>query len=207
MQHYYVKDGQIVAKGMRAVQNAMLADGKGWNDDNWFKTTGTAAKKAEGVYEGVPQDADPQPDFVNVVRLAAVYDAGSDTVTEPFALQEWPLEQARTAVKRRITEDQYHPARDKGVTVNGDLIATTNDARQELAAAVEKTAGGGTQKAVTRSGVPINLDTAGYAAVLAVVDAHRAACNDREHDLYILADAAATVADLRAIDIEAGWPT
>lgn len=122
-------------------------------------------------------------------------------VVEPFTLAELKANK-RTDLRRRFQQE-----RDKGVLVNGDLIATTHQARLELAALVENlTANGGTQKGVTRSGKRVVFDLATTTALLAAVDAHHAACNAVEYDFDAAIDAAADKAAIDAIDISVGWP-
>lgn len=109
--------------------------------------------------------------------------------------------------KRTALRSKFAQERDKGVLVNGDLIATTHAARIELAALVDNmTANGGTQKGVTRAGKRVVFDLATTTALLAAVDAHHAACNAREYDLDEAIEAAAEKAALDAIDISTGWP-
>lgn len=206
MKHAYVKDGQITATGTSSVRAAMVLDGKGSPDDAWFKTADAADKKAVGVYEVVDLRPGPQPDFVDTVPLALVYDAGADTVTQPYALQEWELERARTEVKRRITDLHRDCISNGSVDLAGNTFAAHNDAYNELEEAVER-AESAPFVAVTRAGDVVTFDLATAQAALAAVDAYRNACVDREAALYLLADAATTVADLRAINIKEGWPT
>lgn len=118
---------------------------------------------------------------------------------EPFTLAELKANK-RTDLRRRFQQE-----RDKGVTVNGDLIATTHAARQELAA-LSETIGGGSQKAVTRAGERVVLNKAAVDALLAAVDAHHAACNAREYDLDAAIESAADKAALDAVDITSEWP-
>lgn len=87
------------------------------------------------------------------------------------------------------------------------VIATSHEARQEIAAARAKTADGTIIPAVTRSGEAIEIEEQTAIAMLEAVDAHRAAAMKAEYDLTVEINAATTLDQLRAIDIEgAAWP-
>ena len=211
MQHAYVRDGAIAAVGIRAVRAAIIADGGPSYDDNWFKTIGTADKKAAGVYEVIDLDPGPQPDFVDKVKQGLVYDADAKTVSQPYALLEWPFERAREEVRRRLRA-RFRTALNKGVdvTVAPGVTAefqTGTEAQTELRGLITRLARvGGTQTFHTRSGAVVTADHAQAQAVYNAVEDYIAAINTTDATHGTAINAAATVADLRGIDIEAGWP-
>lgn len=152
------------------------------------------------------------------VQMSVSYDPASErlVVVSPFIagpgdvravqVEQLSLNDLKQA-KRAELRQRFTLERDKGVTVNGDLIATTHQARLELAALVENlTVSGGTQKGVTRSGKRIIFDLSTATAALAAVDAHHATCNATEYDLDAEIDAATTKEELEAIDLSVGWP-
>lgn len=122
------------------------------------------------------------------------------------------LEEEKATALLRVT-GLFKQARDQGVEIQlGEtplIVASTRDARVELKALVETLevlGQGATQKAVTRSGAPIEFDLATARSILAVVDAHHSLCNATEYDLVMQINAAQDSAVLEAIDLESPWP-
>ena len=118
--------------------------------------------------------------------------------------------------KRAALADLFRENRDGGttVTISGTPIdlATTHAAQQELREVATKLASGGTQNAVTRSGVPIVFTSALADTCLAAVVDHHSDCNDAEYDHAVAlntlesADPATSPATVDAYDITTGWP-
>lgn len=102
---------------------------------------------------------------------------------------------------------EFSSRRNAGVTVSGNVYATTNDGHQELKALKERLDRvGGTQKAVTRAGDFIEADATQATAIFTAVDDYIAACWTREYVLRVEIIAATDAAELEAIDITSGWP-
>lgn len=141
---------------------------------------------------------------------ASTFDKSGTVITETRTVQDFALEDAKAAHKVAATT-QFRFHRDAGIDLDlgagAFVVATTHDARQELAAVAARLASsGGTQAAVTRGGLAVQISAAAAAAMLAAVDDHHAAVNAREYALYEAIDAAEDVAAVRAIDVAAGWP-
>jgi len=205
MQHAYVRNGAIVAASRTAILEAILEDGGERRDPSWFDRTGSAEKKSLRVYEVNDQKPVTVPDFVDAVPLNLVYDGELDTVLQPYALQEMEVGAARILLKRRITEKHRDRILNGTVELSGKALATHNDAYSELEKAVVR-ATVAPFNAVTRAGDLVTFDPTTAHAALAAVDTYRDACVDREAVLYGQVASAVDVADLRAINIESGWP-
>ncbi len=205
MQHAYVRDGRIVATSKRAILNSIVEDGGPRHDRSWFDRTGTAGKRAIGVYEVIDQLPDSVPSLVDVVALSLVYDHHDDAVIQSYALQELEIDLARGTMKERITTTHRDLIRNGRVEFAGSTLSTHNDAYSELEKAAAR-AERAPFKAVTRAGDLIALDLPTARDALAAVDAYRNACVDQEALLYSLVDQATSVSELRSIDIQSGWP-
>lgn len=112
--------------------------------------------------------------------------------------------------KRKLLSRTYRWKRDAGtaITIGGTptVFATTPEARQELREMATLLGLLGSQKAVTRSGVPVVFDLVTASAALDAVNDHHAACNDAEYDHLVAILALATIADVDAYDVTTGWP-
>lgn len=157
-------------------------------------------RRAYQVKTSMDYDADTE-------RLVIVppYIAGPGDVRS-VQIEQLTLDETKA---RKITalSAEFTARRNAGVTVSGNLYATTNDGHQELKALKERLDRvGGTQKAVTRAGDKIDANAAQATAIFNAVDDYIAACWTREYDLRVEIDAAADKAAIDAIDISVGWP-
>ena len=202
--HHFVREGQVLASEETEILALVLQyHGRRFGRD--FFRYEEATKKRFGVYEEVTLGQPIDDDFTAPTDSGPAYDGEQDRVVRSLGGVERPLTDIRDRLKDRVTA-RFRQARDAGVTVGGVQIATTNDSYNELQAGRARAAAQGTVKAVTRSRMPIEFDATEFAAVLDVVEDYRDACGEREHDLYLLIDAAADATALAAIDIETGWP-
>jgi hypothetical protein len=104
--------------------------------------------------------------------------------------------------------DKYRRVRDGGtmqtIGESSVLIATTLDARQEVEAMRDRLAdSGGTQKAMTRSGVVVTWTADMAVAILSAIDAHIATATTNE---ATLAEKITSSDNPSEVDITTGWP-
>lgn len=142
---------------------------------------------------------------------AYTYDAGVWTVVNQDAVDA-ALERAKQA-KRAALKAEFAKARDSGVDFNGVTVQTTPQAQSEvqaLFADLQRRAATETdpvQLIATRSGAVINADEATAGAIVDAVAAHIRAVWSNDATLTASINDAASIADLEAIDVMAGWPS
>jgi hypothetical protein len=117
------------------------------------------------------------------------------------------LEEARAAKLDALASRRWQ-AETGGTTFNGlalstDTVSQTKYVGAIVGAQIDPNA---TLKWKMADGSFVTLDAATITAVAMAVRSHIQACFDREAELRTLLQAAASKAELEAVDINAGWP-
>lgn len=141
---------------------------------------------------------------------APVFDIPNRTATWTYTIDTIPLADRKSAMKTAASA-KFRIQRDAGKIVNlggsNIPVSTTHAAVVELNESLVQMGQNGTMDVVTRSGTPVVLTPTIANSMLTAIRNYVEACQLREYTLYTAIDAAATHADLDAIDINSGWPT
>lgn len=165
--------------------------------------------------------ADPEKDLYNYVETGqfpnryqyagpTTYTLEGDTITAARTVLAKPLEQVKTMLKQEVTQKFWQVA-DGGAEIElapgqSVVIETTHNAILEMNRLVARLSGGGTQKAVTRSGVRVEFDGTTAQAIQQAIENRQAQAYAREYDLHEAIDQAASVEAALQIDTDSGWP-
>ena len=134
-------------------------------------------------------------------------DPSGGRYVQDYAVVQVALDEAKAAAKKRITARRWE-AETGGVTVEGfGRILTGIDDQNRIASALQGTASAGIAE-VDFKGADrwIKLSREMLANVSGIIAGHVQACFSRERTLHETVDAAQTVDELAALDIESGWP-
>lgn len=139
-----------------------------------------------------------------------VIDPATQTVVTTITYTERPLDTVKAERRAAVTQLYWQHA-DAGVTIDPGTGSVPIKSDRTAQGEIERLLGylsrvGGTQEFTTRAGAVLTVDLAGITAVRDAVAAHESACLTRDAALNRQIAAATTVADVMAIDIEAGWP-
>jgi hypothetical protein len=158
-----------------------------------------------------------------VDERSVAFDAEAGTATAGYTYRDATAGEVALAFSARKVQmlaavDAAFKAKRSGgtsITVGQATIpvATIHDAVVELTRAKVVMGAEGSMGVVNRAKIPVTLTPAGADAMLAAIDAHVAACQQTEHDLYVAIAAAENNAALDLVDIDAGtvdgeggWP-
>jgi len=142
------------------------------------------------------------------------YSVDGDTITGTRTVSDIPLEQAQSTAKRKV-KSKRDAVMNGGVefqAASGDpvyVVQTDGDSRRELTGAVVAA----NEDSLTVQGwrmadnEMVVMDIADFKAMALAVRNHVNACYERQAALEAEIDNAADVDGIRAIDIDAGWPT
>lgn len=111
---------------------------------------------------------------------------------------------AKRSVMRQQIAVKKDKLRDSGTTINGVFIHTDTQARSLLLG--EKMAGTGDVNFYSREGVLINMTRAEFDAFYVEFHSYLKAVEENAAALIAQIDAATTMAEIIAVDVEAGWP-
>lgn len=112
--------------------------------------------------------------------------------------------EAKRSVMRERVAAKKDDERDSGTTINGVFIHTDTQARSLLLG--EKMAGTGDVNFYSREGVLINMTRAEFDAFYVEFHGYLKAVEENAAALIAQIDAATTMAEIVAVDVEAGWP-
>ena len=122
------------------------------------------------------------------------------------------LAAAKAGKKAQITA-QFRDQAYSGISVEVspgvlEKIRSDETAIVQLSRGVERMArlGLASTNAVTAAGSPITITPVLAGSLISAIEDHHAACQEREHALYTLVDAASDKAAVESIDQAAGWP-
>jgi hypothetical protein len=125
---------------------------------------------------------------------------------QDFTIVPRELPDARAAMKERVTARRWQ-AETGGITVYGTQVLTGLDDQNRISTAIQgmRDAGLTSVDFKAASGwVELTLDQ--LVAIAGAIAEHVQACFSRERALHEAVDAAQSVAELAALDIESGWP-
>jgi hypothetical protein len=128
------------------------------------------------------------------------------TYIQDFTIVPRELPDARAAMKERVTARRWQ-AETGGITVYGTQVLTGLDDQNRISTAIQgmRDAGLTSVDFKAASGwVELTLDQ--LVAIAGAIAEHVQACFSRERALHEAVDAAQSVAELAALDIESGWP-
>lgn len=207
MTNYAITDGDAVVLGPASWSNDALRKraglrGNGIPPETPYPIPGTNEVLREVVYP----DATGTDDVYSVKVVGAPVRDG-DVVSVPSQHQDLSVAEARAAGKAAATA-KFREVRAAGTTVGGAQIATDMDAvveLRELASLLEGTED--TQNVVTRSGARLSIDYDTAVALIGANTTHYQSAVNREYALHVAIDAAEDLTELRAIDLDSGWPS
>lgn len=150
------------------------------------------------------QPAPAEPDY-NADTHALTWDEDK-WVTTAYTDEELSarLVSGKNDAKASVT-DEFRLRVELGVVVGGVSYSSSYDGERDLDVAAE-TLGDDTINVVTRSQSQVSLTASGASTARDAVRAYRRACQEREGALYALIDDKTDIAEVRAIDVTAGWP-
>lgn len=124
---------------------------------------------------------------------------------------EWPSTPVADLIASKLAglNEVFREHADAGTVVDGQTIATTHPAVQEIREAHDSMVDGAIvppQKALTRSGVVLEIDIPTAAALLTAVRLHRAACQSNEAKHATAIQAFTRAEEVFGYDITTGWP-
>jgi len=117
------------------------------------------------------------------------------------------LDAAKAEAKARVTGG-FHMEIQQGITVaaaGGAQIRADDVGQGQITRLKEKTAGGGSQKIVTRAGAAVEASEALATAIHSALSGYISEMEAAEYDAYVAIDALTTPADCRAYT--PSWPT
>ena len=124
--------------------------------------------------------------------------------SKPVELFTDEQKEEKRAVLRERVAAKKDEQRDSGTTINGVFIHTDTQARSLLLG--EKIAGTGDINFYSRDGVLINMTRAEFDAFYVEFHGYLKAVEENAAALIAQIDAATTMAEIVAVDVEAGWP-
>ena len=125
-----------------------------------------------------------------------------------WTVTETPLADAKVQVLGELANRRYQ-AEEGGTTLNGMPIATDRTTQGKVTAAYVKASADNTYSIASWKGADgtfTPLDAATIIAIADAIEAHVQACFSNEATLAGQISAATTLAELEAVDLEAGWP-
>ena len=123
----------------------------------------------------------------------------------------WPSTPVAELIKTKLAglNEVFRQHADAGTVVDGETIATTHPAVQEIRevhdSLVDETIEP-PQKALTRSGVVLDIDIPTAAALLSAVRTHRSSCQANEATHATAIHLLTTAEEVFGYDITTGWP-
>jgi hypothetical protein len=201
---YAIDDGTLSIASRSAVLSALVAAYGTYSTRDLARASDAelAAVSAYRVVESYPSKADYQEYTPGNLVLSG------GVVTAHWVATDIPVESARAAARAVLATIRF-AKETGGVLVGGTPVATDRDSQTKLIAARINAKEDDTYtvnwKADNGSFVQINAAT--MIAIADAVSAHIQACFDREAVLSAAISAATTTAEVRAIDLNSGWPS
>lgn len=175
-------------------------------DTLWPATPDDEALAAHGFARVVTAPAPEPPHRFATLRPAAAPELVDGVWTIGWVVEEPELDDVKVALRDEVADRRWRHETG-GVTVAGIAVAT--DDRSKLLLNGKYRTAEKNPAMLHRWKSPageVVLTSAEVIALGDAVSAHVQACFDRELDLVTAIDAAVTLADALAIDLDAGWP-
>lgn len=204
-----LKNGKAIAISLKEAVQVVAGNtpGKGSKPtEKDIKKWDEEKLKSRGVYiakggQRVAKDA-----FQEYGSDLYTYDVEDDAVYVTNTVIDVDFDYAKDIAKSLATKKFVEKSNLGYITADGKTIGTTNDTVQELREAEIEVADGSTLSVVTKSKHKLDLNTTVVGGILTIIRNYRRDCMEKERFFYDEIDKAASIADLRKIDFEAGWP-
>lgn len=205
------KDGVVDAVGIPAVREKLLAKDEPFNPSKEWFDKAPSEKKPFGVYDVVDIPVTPQR-FQRHSYGQPKYEAIDDGVYRYPSYTDYTLEEAKTELLGDLAAKRYDVEIGGTALANGLRVGTDERTRSALNLAMIQIGNGRTKSVNWKTEINgqigfQSLDVATIELVYEALTAHIEASFDREKALADEVNAAASVDALRAIDLEAGWPS
>jgi len=207
-QHYFVHAGTIHASAEAEILRLVhYHHGVGMGRDLFRRPA--PVKRQFGVYEGEIDGAAVDDDFTMMTDTGPVYDPVADRVARTLGGVERPIAEIRARLERKAAERRKAYLIGGFRLPNGLAVRTTAENR-ELLDRARRSADAGRVDPVNWKGSVngdrrfTDLDAASIIEIDTAVTAHIESAFDYEKPVFdAIMDPAATVADLRAVDLTA----
>lgn len=123
-----------------------------------------------------------------------------------WAIKDKPVENVRKELKQRVAAKRY-TVETSGVSVNDSTILTDRESQATITGAKAFADLNPTAVVDWKSSTGwVQISAAAISAIASAVGLHVQSCFSRERALSEAIDTATTIVDLKAVDINAGWP-
>ena len=211
-QQAHVTDGVVDAVGIPSVREKLKQKPDGFNpSNNWFYTTPPSEKKPHGVYDITDLPYEPVP-LMHFAYGEPSYDPARDIVFRQAARNDFDIDEAKKRLYTNLAAKRYEVEIVGTTLLNGLRVGTDERTRSALNLAMIQIANGRTKSVnwkIEVNGVTgfQSLDVPMIQQIYTALTSHIEASFDREKQLSDQIERATTVAALREIDIDAGWPS